>query len=426
MKKLSCVVVGFGDRGQVYSSFAKLRPALLEVVAVVEPNDLRRNLAKNTFNIKEENCFTSLDSLIKREKLADFAINATMDNLHIETSIPLIEKGYDLLLEKPISNNKEKLLKLYNVAKACEKKVIVCHVLRYTDFYLKIKQIIDSGELGEIRHIEASENVGVAHASISFIRGKWNNSEKCGSTYLLQKCCHDFDLLCWLNNCTTPSFISSMGGRNFFIPEKAPNGAGTRCLLDCQVEKDCPYSAKKLHIDNDPMGFDVWRTVPKLPNEVTKEEKIESLKNDNPHGVCIFKTDANLVDQQSTIIKYDNGSTAYFSLYSSAAKGGRRIMVYGTKGELEGFSEDGKFKVRLYNPSDLMFTEKIIDISDPLQTQNHMGGDVHIMEDLVKVLNGLPASVSTTSLADSINSHLCVFAADESLVKESIVRLEKL
>jgi predicted dehydrogenase len=128
---------------------------------------------------------------------------------------------------------------------------MVCHVLRYTPFFKAIKEIIQSGEIGEIVHMESSENVGVAHSSNSYIRGKWNSAEKCGSSMLLAKCCHDLDLFCWLNGETEPTEVASFGGRNFLIPEKAPKGAGERCLIDCPHVDTCQYSAKSIYLLND-------------------------------------------------------------------------------------------------------------------------------------------------------------------------------
>ena len=103
--------------------------------------------------------------------------------------------------------------------------MIVCHVLRYTPYYRRIKEILLSGELGEIRHIETAENVGVAHASVSYIRGKWNNSKACGSSYLLAKCCHDFDMICWLNDKSVPEKSYRSGAEIILSPKTRPRGA---------------------------------------------------------------------------------------------------------------------------------------------------------------------------------------------------------
>ena len=144
--------------------------------------------------------------------------------------------------------------------------------------------------------MESSENVGVAHASNSYIRGKWNSKEKCGSSMLLAKCCHDLDLLCWLNNGTSPVRIASFGGRDFMIPEKAPAGAGTRCLVDCPHVDSCRYSAKSIYVLNDKFPWYAWDCIDKSYEEISEEEKVESLKTFNPHGMCAYKTGSDIVD----------------------------------------------------------------------------------------------------------------------------------
>lgn len=182
MKIVKVVVVGFGDRGGAYTKYAIDHPDRLKVQAVVDPNPFRRQLAKERFSLSEEMLFESVTDCVNRGKIADAVINTTMDELHIETALPFLKLGYDMLLEKPVTNNKKDLLMLKSIADRYGCKLMVCHVLRYTPFYLKIKEIVLSGEIGKIVEIESNEMVGVAHASASYIRGKWNNREKCGSS----------------------------------------------------------------------------------------------------------------------------------------------------------------------------------------------------------------------------------------------------
>lgn len=423
MKQITVAVVGFGNRAEIYSSYALTHKDEMKIVAVVDPNDVRRNYAKRLFSIPEENCFSEYESFVNRGRIADCVINGTMDKMHIETTLPLLPLGYDILLEKPVTNRKEDFIRLVRESKKYGNKIIVCHVLRYTPFYKSIKQDVLAGKIGKIRHIETTENVGIAHASISYIRGKWNNSDICGSSYLLAKCCHDLDLLCWFNSEGVPKEVSSFGNRSFFIEENAPVGAGSRCLTDCKAEKDCPFSAKKMHLDNNPMPFAVWAGIPKLPDEVSYKEKVESLKTDNPHGRCIFKTDANLVDQQLTMVTFSNGVTAYHSLFSGATRAGRRIKIYGSLGEIEGFTEDNAYALRRYNADNILFTEQTVKITEQIDGDGHYGGDSRIVADFLRVINGEAPSVSTSDLSVSLYSHLCVYAADESMEQKRVVAL---
>ena len=319
MSKIKVVVIGFGDRAVAYTKYAIDHPDRLQVVAVVDPSPFRRSLAKEMFHIEDEYLFSDISECLKLGKIADAVINATMDELHIQTAIPFLELGYDMLLEKPITNNKEDLLRLKKAADEHGCRMMICHVLRYTPFYTKIKEILLSGEIGDIVELETNEMVGVAHASASYIRGKWNSRKKCGSSMLLAKCCHDMDLLCWFNNGIRPVKATSFGGRRYFISRNAPANSGERCLVDCKCETECPYSAKKLLLDNEYFSQYTFTCLNKKYEEITMEEKIESLKTTNPMGRCVFKTDADIVDRQAVIVEFENGSIATHSLVSGVA-----------------------------------------------------------------------------------------------------------
>ncbi len=415
MKKVSVVVIGFGDRAVAYTKYALNNPERLEVKAVIDPDSFRRGLAKEMFDLPDDMLFEHMDDCLKLGKIADAVINATMDELHIPTAIPFLKLGYDMLLEKPITNNKKDLLELKKIADENGCKLMICHVLRYTPFYLKIKEIIASGEIGDIVEMETNELVGVAHSSASYIRGKWNNRDKCGSSMLLAKCCHDADLLCWFNSGAKPVKVASYGGRYHFIERNAPVGSGTRCLVDCQVEKECPYSCKKLLLDNEYFAQYTFTCIDKKYEELTMEEKTESLKTNNPMGRCIYKTDANIVDRQAVIVEFDNGSIATHSMIAGASRPGRNILIIGTKGEIQGFLEDNKFIVRTYNPANCLWNERVEEITNIVAGDGHSGGDSRLVNDFVNMEMGIPRSISSTVIEDSINGHLLVYAADESL-----------
>ncbi len=415
MKSISVVVVGFGDRAAAYTKYALVHPERLQVRAVIDPNPFRRQLAKEMFSLSDDALYSDMAECLKLGKIADAVINGTMDELHIKTAIPFLKLGYDMLLEKPITNNREELLELKRVADEHGCKLMICHVLRYTPFYLKIKEILLSGEIGDVVAIETNEMVGVAHSSASYIRGKWNNRAKCGSSMLLAKCCHDADLLCWFNSGAKPKKVASFGGRHYFIEKNAPSGSGARCLVDCKVEAECPYSCKKLLLDNEYFSQYTFTCLNKKYEDITFEEKKRSLETDNPMGRCIYKTDADIVDRQAFILEFENEVIATHSMVSGVARPGRNIHIIGTKGEIQGFLEDNRFAVRTYNPANCLYNERIEEITGIEAGDGHSGGDSRLVNDFVNMELGLPRSISATVLDDSINGHLTVYAADKSL-----------
>lgn len=213
--KITAVIVGCGDRACVYAEEGVHTLKRMEVIAAVDPDRNRLLYMQKRFGVAKEMCFADQSELLAEGKIADCVINGTMDQYHKETAIPFLKQGYHMLLEKPIVNNEADLMEIKRVADENGCILMTCHVLRFAPFYRKIKELILNGEIGKIVNIETSERVGYAHSSMSYIRGKWRKESECGSSLLLAKCCHDLDLLCWLNNSTVPKEVSSFGGRGF-------------------------------------------------------------------------------------------------------------------------------------------------------------------------------------------------------------------
>ena len=423
-KKVTVVVVGCGDRANVYLRTGVKVMDKLQIVAAIDPNPERLRYMREEYGITEAQCYEDMQDVLCQGRIADCVINGTMDQLHVETSIPFLEQGYNMLLEKPVVNNREDLLKIRDTAQANNCKLMICHVLRYAPFYTKIKELILAGELGEIMNIQSSERVGAYHSSVSYLRGKWGD---CGSSLLLAKCCHDMDLLCWLNNTTTPTTIYSNGGRNYFLPEKAPKGAGNRCMVDCpkEVREKCIYDAENMYLENTVLPWYPWQCTGKNWQDVTEEEKRESLLTYNPHGRCVYKCEGAIVDHQNVTVTFANGSTAVHTVTLGAMHPGRRMWIQGTLGEMEGWTEDGIIRLYKYNRDDAMFKEYVYNFNETKgETGGHYGGDKRLVQDFCDLMEGNEPSVSCTAIDDSIWGHLSCYAADESQQTGKIVELK--
>ena len=419
LMKLKTVLVGCGDRTCVYADLAIRAFDAIEIVAAVDPDIERQKYVQEHFNVPKDRCYSDIKDVLKQGKIGDCVINGTMDHLHIATAMPFLEQGYDMLLEKPVTNNAKELLELANTAKKHNCKLMICHVLRFSPFYREIKKILLSGEIGEIMNINTSERVGAYHSSVSYLRGKWNSEEKCGSSFLLAKCCHDIDLIAWFNNSTRPDLIFSSGGRNFFNEDNAPEGSGTRCLVDCPraVREKCIYDAEDMYIKNNMLPWYPWQCTGKNYQDVTLKEKIESLKTYNPHGKCIYKCGGDILDHQQVLIKFVNGSTACHTLVLGAMRPDRSIYIIGTKGEIEGFAGSGKLSVRVYDKEHAWFKERVITFEekDGDESGGHFGGDKGLVQDFITYLSGGKPSISTTVIDDSLVGHLIVYDADKSV-----------
>jgi predicted dehydrogenase len=422
MKQLKAVLVGAGNRGCVYADYSLKHPDKLQIVGVVDVSELRRKEAAARYGVPAENTYPSLDAFLSAKISCDFVINATMDELHYETAKDIILAGYDMLMEKPIVPYQDQLLELQSLAQEKGVKVVVCHVLRYTPFYKRAKEIIDSGEIGEIMTMELSEFVGIAHFVDSYIRGKWKSEKNCGSSFLLAKSCHDMDLICWLNNHFRPVKVSSFGSRSQFILKNAPEGA-TKYCHECPHNDTCFYSAQKIHLEVDAFGHQTWAGLNKPLETITYEEKEAYLRN-SEYGLCAYNSGGDINDRQTVMVEFENGALATFIMVGAVNKNGRNLHIIGTKGEIDGFMETGKFIVRRFDRGvgNFGYSEELVDVNADAQG-GHGGGDYAIMHELVRYLNGENKSVSITDLDDSIYSHLVVYAAEESRKKETTVRL---
>ena len=395
---------------------------MLKIVGVADPNPIRRKKAMDYFGFKEDMCFENAEELAKKGKLADTVINGTMDEQHLETAVPLLNAGYDMLLEKPFAPNEEEMRQIVNCAKKNNSKVMICHVLRYTPFYYAIKERIVNGEIGDIINIQTTEHVSYHHLSTSYIRGKWANSDKCHTSMLLAKCCHDLDIIMWMMSETKPKQISSFGGKFQFKPENAPKEAGTICMKDCPLVDTCVYSTKRLYIDHpDRWAFYVWDALEGKKN-VTIEDKIALMKSDSPYARCIYKCDNNVVDHQSVLINFESGATGTHNMVGGSAEPRREIHIIGTKGEIFGNFEESKFTVLKIDPSPDAHNEECdVEEVDLRVTGDmvgayggHGGGDERLAADFVKFIRGEKPSLACTSIFDSVAGHLSVYLADKS------------
>ena len=430
MKKIQCVILGYGDRSSRYAEYAKTKPEELEIVGVIDVNDLKLQQAKQAFGLSDACLYKSLEEFLQKDVRCDVVINGTMDQLHYVTTMPLLEKGYNILLEKPVTANPKELLEIEAKAKEKNCKVVICHVLRYTPFYSKIKSIIDSGKIGKIVSLQLNEHVWYGHFVNSYVRGKWRSEKECGSGLLLAKCCHDTDLMCWLNNETDPYMVSSFGTKSFFTESNAPQGATQYCY-ECPNQKSCMFNAEKFQIEKDFIPFYTWAGINKPLDTITLEEKREFLKKDM-YGQCVFKTDMDIVDRQCVSVQFANGSIGTLNMIGGTSAAGRHIHVVCEYGEVVGYIEENKIIVRVFDKENVCYTQSVIDFSaendlgeEDNSVGGHYGGDYYIMKDLVRFLNGEKTSVATTVISDSVNSHLICYAAEKARKEKLIVDLRK-
>lgn len=416
-KKLKVAVAGLGNRGlDVYSSELSRYPDEVEIVAVADIVREKVEYAKKKFNIDEKFCFNSAEELLKHDRLADVIVIATPDRLHVRQGIEALYKGYDILLEKPISPLLEECQEITRLARELDRKVVLCHVLRYAPFYRKIKKLICDGDVGDVINIMAIENVGYFHHAHSFVRGNWRNTDE-SSPMILQKCCHDTDILTWLANQRAKK-VSSFGSLNLFKPEKSPQKKVKRCLDGCPAKDRCIYDAEKIYITNENTGIACGVTG--WPNSVlTLNPTVDSVRKalkEGPYGRCVYYCDNDVVDHQEVNIELENNATISLTMSAFSAVTSRYLKVMGTLGEIEGDMEKNTIVVRIFGQKDYT-----IDLNEIQITKSkHGGGDSRLVREFLDYISGNDEKVtsSITSIDESTESHYIALAAEKSRLNQ--------
>ena len=406
-------IVGLGERGaQTYGRYIMQHSNEAKIVAVCDIDVKKIEAMGDLFGVPVNRRYVDFSEMIKEDKLSDIMIIATCDKDHYHQSIAALKKGYDLLLEKPISPIESECIEIEKVAKKYRRKVLVCHVMRYTTYYRELKRIIDSGEIGKIVGINQVENVAFWHQAHAFVRGNFRNSQET-SPMILQKSCHDMDLIAWLAD-GYPIDISSTGKLNYFTRENAPENSTDRCI-DCPRRDECPYDAIKFYID----GFKAlpeeekssrWPFVMLAVNP-TEEKLFEALKT-GPYGRCVYKCDNDVVDFQEATIHFDNGVTGHLTMTAFTYDGGRQTKVMGTKGEANLDEIRGEITVGIYGKEKKVI--KFTDLTDDFS--GHGGGDAIMMKELFSESGDKEMD---TAIKNSVVSHLMCFSAEKSRLNNS-------
>lgn len=403
-------ICGFGSRGcDAYAIYQQSHPDEMKITAVADPRPAQRQIAMDTYQVPENCCFASGEEMLSQPKMADVMIISTQDKDHYRFAIGAMEKGYHLLLEKPISPDLHECLHIRNTAKRLGRIVMVCHVLRYAPFYETAHKLIQQGEIGRITHIEAAENIGYVHFCHSYVRGNWRRAED-SSPIIMAKSCHDMDILRWLVG-KPCKMVSSFGGLDWFKPENAPTGSTARCM-DCPLKTTCPASAETIYLTGEQCGFLTGHTgwpCNVVTGGIPTEQALREALANGPYGRCVYHSDNTVADHQTVTMEFEGGATANFYLSAFSNLTHRTLCVQGTEGEVWGDSEENRIHLRRYGAA-----EQVFDLAvDETNFAGHGGGDAGMMRTLCRMIREQDSN-ALTSVEASVESHVMALAAEES------------
>ena len=408
-KQVSIVAIGAGNRTNKYLEYVKQHPDKAKLVGVVELNEIRRNKIAEKFCLEPSACFTDYHDFFRSSLKVDAVMICTPENMHYEPCMMAIEAGYHVLLEKPIAQTPEECIAIGEAARRKNVIVTVCHVLRYHPYFIKLKELACSGELGNIISINHRTAVGVDRAAHSFVRGPWRKESET-NPMLISKCCHDIDFLLWLTK-TRCRKLTSFGSLRWFKSTNAPEGSAHRCI-DCQVESQCPFSAVDLYrIRRD------WIANFDVPQGKNIDEVIEKALEQGLYGRCIYHCDNDVVDHQIVSMEMESEVTINFSMDIFTLEDHRATQICLTEGEIEG--DETQIKVRRFRGGE----ETIYDFSDIKHKPFHAGADLDLMNDFIEAIQ-TEGKYLRTSIDLSVESHRICFEAERSRKEKRTILFE--
>ena len=422
MKPLTAIIIGAGDRGTIYAKFMSQMPEKFQVVAVADPQKGHRDRVQNMFGFPDSACYDSWETILDQPRIADVAVIATMDQDHYGPALKAISLGYHLLLEKPAAPTIQECADIVHAAEEKGVSALVCHVLRYTPFYGRIKQLLMDDTIGKIVSVVAVEAVGNVHQSHSFVRGNWH-CEKEATPMILQKCCHDMDILQWLIGKPCKK-IQSFGSLTYFCKENAPEGAPKRCADgNCPIGDTCPYNCIKLYYDDKENDWFRGAATNGIAAgaKATDDEVMQALKTTD-YGLCVYQANNDVVDHQVVNMEFDDKITVSFSM-NAFNLGGRYIRLFGTKGEL--FANMHDEEITVYSFADKQYHQIPVEPTEESILGGHGGGDEGIISELYDYLSGNYNGYCAADIFTSVKNHMLCFAAEESRHTDTVVDMDK-
>ncbi len=407
-KPVRAVLIGAGQRGHhVYGHHAKRFPNDLTFVGVAEPDPARRARFAEDHRIPEAERSEDFADLLSLE--ADLWVIASPDRYHRDPAVAAVQAGSHVLLEKPIAATAADAVDVVRAARDSDRQLHVAHVLRYTPFFTALNQVAQSGRLGDVITVEHRENVVSWHMAHSFVRGNWARAGA-SSPMIVQKCCHDFDVLEW--NLPSPvTRLHSFGRLSHFRPENAPPGATARCTDGCPAADNCPYEAERLYMNERLTGWPVHV----ITDDLSPAGRMAALEN-GPYGECVYTAGSDVVDHQVVSMERADGSTTVLVMHGHSAKESRTMRYDGTRGTL---------RARFGHDPAIEFTEHRSGRTESFPVDvavgGHGGGDRGLVDGVVDAIR--TGSGGLTRAEDSLESHLLAFAAEEARVSGQVIDL---
>ncbi len=381
MSKIKIGLIGCGRR---------LRGVLQQLMKATDQVEVRALYDPHTESVKKTREQFNPDAHIYtdyRGVCADPDINwvliGSWNCYHREHTIAAFEAGKHVFCEKPLATTVDDCLAMRDAWKKSGLLFSIGFTLRYSAHYRRIREIVSAGEVGRILSFEFNETLGFNHGG--YIHADWRRKTEWAGTHLLEKCCHDIDLVNWIVDSTAVR-AASFGGCDFFVP------------------------ANRHYVD---------RIGPRKDGTEAFTAMMKGLKGKIKDNIWNpFNTDKDIVDNQVAIIQYASGARCTFHTNCLAGIPERRIYILGTDGAIRADVLTGAIEYQRIG-----FDTKIENRST-LASGGHGGGDSVLGQSLAdSMLNG---TTPFAGLEEGIRSAVTAFGIDEALSTGKVVDLNPL
>lgn len=384
-RKLRIGLIGAGGRGVGgYVRYFAEAPVAAELVAVADPSPENTELCLESLNFQSSRpeVYADWSEMLEKESDLDGVIIATPNFLHHAPAVACLEKGVrTIALEKPLATCPDACHEILRKADERGIPVQLGFVMRSAPFFSKVKELLEKGTIGKVVSIQLDELVSLRTTSVIF-RGPWRKLTAMSGGSLLEKSCHDMDLLNWLTG-SRPQRVSSVGGRAIL----QPNGSlPDQCDENCPISDRCPYFCGR--------------------------KKMQFPGAGKVQNVCVYNSGADVADHQSVQLAYENGVICNFMMNFNCEghRSGRNLHIVGTRGRLWG-RESGTSVM-----SHDLATDTITENAFEKDNSAHAGGNRRHAEEFLRLAAGLSAK-PVASAYDAYLSAMVCFAADRSLIE---------
>ena len=327
MKKY--VLVGTGWRG----TMAYLEPMVKEygdcvdLLAICDPNGSRAKFVAEYLGREPMPVYTDFDKMLE-EQQPDVVIVTPRDYAHERYIIKALEFGCDVISEKPLTTTAEMAARIIETEKRTGHKVTVTFNCRFMPFYVRIKELVSSGVIGDVLSVHLEWLLDTVHGAEYFRR--WHSIRENSGSLLIHKSTHHFDLVNWIID-DEPVKVNAFGTRRYYGDNRRPHGE--RCLT-CPNKGTCEFY---LNIDTEENGM--------LAKMYKDHEHVDGYIRDR----CLFSDVIDIEDSVSVNVKYAKGAVMSYSLTAHSPYECMKIVINGTEGRLEGDTAFNKDTLKIYN-----------------------------------------------------------------------------